>query len=277
MLISLRGTWSLVLGASSGIGAAIARGLAAEGGNVIGVHFDTAARAESVGKLVAELRGHGVEARFFNVNAASADTRAEMVEHVRDLTGGQGLHVLVHSLAFGSLVPYLPRDGHPRGLTARQLTMTLDVMAHSLVYWVQDLAAAALLPPGAKVYAMTSSGTSRHLPSYGAVSAAKAALESHVRQLALELAPRRVAVNALRAGTTVTPALERIPEHAEFVGEAARANPHGRLTVPADVAEAVVLLARTDSSWLTANTIGIDGGELFAPGTAWAAPPADDT
>ncbi|MFI0370698.1 SDR family oxidoreductase [Actinomadura sp. 1N219] len=274
MLISIKGAWCLVLGASSGIGKAIAEGLAREGVNVIGVHFDTGARAEKVAVLVEELRAHGVEAHFFNVNAAAEQTRAHMTARVAELTGGDGLHVLVHSLAFGSLVPFLPRDGHPAGIGRRQMAMTLDVMAHSLVYWVQDLVAAGLLPPGSKVYAMTSSGTTQALPSYGAVSAAKAALESHVRQLALELAPRRVAVNALRAGTTVTPALERIPEHAEFVDEAALSNPHGRLTTPEDVAEAVVLLSRTDSSWITANTIGIDGGELYAPGTVWGARPS---
>jgi NAD(P)-dependent dehydrogenase (short-subunit alcohol dehydrogenase family) len=276
VLIPIKGAWCLVLGASSGIGRAIALGLAREGGNVIGVHFDTAAHSDKVEALVDELRGHGVEAHFFNVNAAAEQTRTEMTARIADLTAGAGLRVLVHSLAFGSLVPFLPRDGHPEGLSRRQMAMTLDVMAHSLVYWVQDLVAAGLLPPGSKVYAMTSSGTTLALPSYGAVSAAKAALESHVRQLALELAPRRIAVNALRAGTTVTPALRRIPEHAQFVDEAALANPHGRLTTPEDVAEAVVLLSRTDSSWITANTIGIDGGELYAPGTAWAAGPPDD-
>ena len=89
--------------------------------------------------------------------------------------------------------------------------MTLDVMAHSLVYWTQDLFFAGLLAPGARIFAMTSAGDHIVWPAYGAVSAAKAALESHVRQLAVELAPHRVAVNALRAGVTDTPALRKIP------------------------------------------------------------------
>jgi NAD(P)-dependent dehydrogenase (short-subunit alcohol dehydrogenase family) len=145
-------------------------------------------------------------------------------------------------------------------------------MAHSLVYWVQDLHASGLLRPGAKVFAMTSAGTVQALPSYGAVSAAKVALEAHVRQLACELAPYRVAVNALRAGVTVTPALLRIPESADFVARGEVNNPHGRLTVPEDVAEAVALLSRTDSSWITGNTIGVDGGELHAAAGAWNRP-----
>ncbi|MEV7287843.1 SDR family oxidoreductase [Streptomyces sp. NPDC093252] len=276
MLKSLEGSWCLVLGASSGIGRAIALGLAGEGVHIAGVHFDTAARADEVADLVAEVEHRGVRAHFVNANAAARATRDGLVPALADLTGATGgIRILVHSLAFGTLVPFLPRPGWEQPVTGRQLAMTLDVMAHSLVHWTQDLHTAGLLRPGAKVYALTSAGTSRHLPSYGAVSAAKSALESHVRQLACELAPHGVAVNALRAGTTLTPALRRIPEHAAYVDRAAEDNPHGRLTRPEDVADAVALLSRTESSWLTGNTIGVDGGELHAAAGAWGRHPGD--
>ena len=72
------------------------------------------------------------------------------------------------------------------------MDMTLDVMAHSLVYWVQDVLQAGLMGPGSHVFAMTSAGGHRIWPSYGAVSAAKSALESHCRQLAVELVPRKI-------------------------------------------------------------------------------------
>jgi enoyl-[acyl-carrier protein] reductase III len=272
MIIGLEGRWALVLGASSGIGRAIATALAREGVNIVGVHFDTGRVAAGVAELAGKLRSYGVEAHFENLNAASPATRARVVQRLGELTGGEGVHVTVHSLAFGTLVPFLPRAGWDAPIARKQLEMTLDVMAHSLVYWVQDLHAAGLLRPGAKVFAMTSAGTVQALPSYGAVSAAKVALEAHVRQLACELAPARIAVNALRAGVTVTPALERIPESADFVARGEANNPHGRLTTPDDVAEAVTLLARSDSSWLTGNTIGVDGGELHAAAGAWARP-----
>jgi len=95
------------------------------------------------------------------------------------------------------------------------------------------------------------------------VSAAKCALESHVRQLAVELAPRGVSVNAIRAGVTLTESFLRIPESGELTERARAFNPHGRLTTPEDVAETVVLLARSRSSWLTGNVIGVDGGEFL--------------
>ena len=85
------------------------------------------------------------------------------------------------------------------------MDMTLDVMAHSLVYWTQDVVGRGLMGRGGRIFAMTSSGGTRVLPYYGAVSAAKAALESHIRQLAVELAPRGITANAIRAGVTDTP------------------------------------------------------------------------
>lgn len=259
---ALKGSWTLVLGASSGIGAAVARGLARRGAHVLGVHFDTAAGHDGVAELVEELRGYGGTVEFHNANAASRSVRAELTERLGELAAERGVRVLLHSLAFGTLAPYLRGTDDQAPVEARQLTMTLDVMAHSLVYWTQDLYAAKLLHPGAKVFAMTSAGTARVSANYGPVSAAKSALEAHVRQLAVELAPDGVAVNAIRAGVTRTRSLERIPEHPELLERARAGNPHGRLTTPEDVAEVVTHLSLLDSSWLTGNVLGVDGGEV---------------
>jgi NAD(P)-dependent dehydrogenase (short-subunit alcohol dehydrogenase family) len=111
---------------------------------------------------------------------------------------------------------------------------------------------------------MTSSGGTRVIPSYGAVSAAKAALESHTRQLALELASRGITVNAIRAGVTDTPALRKIPGSDWMIDSALRLNPHGRLTTPEDVAKAIALLAEPDADWISGDVIGVDGGEDVA-------------
>lgn len=108
---------------------------------------------------------------------------------------------------------------------------------------------------------MTSSGGRRVFPSYGAVSAAKAALESHIRQLAMELGKFGITANAIRAGVTDTPALRKIPGHEFMLSEANRKNPGGRLTTPEDVAKAVAVLSLPGTSWVTGNVIGVDGGE----------------
>jgi len=256
--------WALVLGASSGIGAAACRALAEAGHDVFGVHLDRRATLPAAEAVADDVRARGRRALFFNVNAADPDRRAEVLDAVAsELAETDGeLRLLLHSLAFGSLLPFVaPPDAPERTLTSRQLTMTLDVMAHSLVYWVQGLVDGAHFAEDALVLALTSEGATRVIPRYGAVAAAKAALESHVRQLAFELAPRRVRVNALRAGVTDTPALRRIPDHQRLLDGARVRNPSGRLTRPDDVAAAIVTLLAPGARWITGSVIGVDGGE----------------
>ena len=256
----LKGKWALILGASSGFGAATARELARHGMHIIGVHLDRRAALAGVEELVASLQRHGVQPHFFNVNAADPIKRQEVLDQVQPKLGGQPVSVLLHSLAFGTLKPYLAADPKAQ-LTKDQMEMTLDVMANSLVYWVQDLVVRRLLGRGSRVFAMTSSGGTRVWPTYGAVSAAKAALESHIRQLAMELAPYGATANAVRAGVTDTPALRKIPGNEQMMEFSKLRNPHHRLTAPEDVAQVIAVLANSGADWVTGNTIGVDGGE----------------
>jgi NAD(P)-dependent dehydrogenase (short-subunit alcohol dehydrogenase family) len=256
--------WALVLGASSGFGEAMSVALARAGLHVFGVHLDRKATLPNAERVAAEVRALGRDAHFFNVNAADAERRAETVTAMEAALGARreagALRVLVHSLAFGSLKPFVAESAHD-AVTPAQMDMTLDVMAHSLVYWTQEVVRRGLMREGGRVYAMTSSGGARVLPSYGPVSAAKASLESHVRQLAMELAPRGITVNAIRAGVTATPAARKIPGYDAIEADAKRRNPSGRMTTTDDVARAVVVLAHADTHWITGNVIGVDGGE----------------
>ena len=108
---------------------------------------------------------------------------------------------------------------------------------------------------------MTSEGSSKAVPNYGAVAAAKAALEAHIRQLAMELAPAGITANAILAGVTDTPALRQIPGHEKFIEIAKKRNPHKRLTTPEDVARCLVALSHPATYWMTGNTLHVDGGE----------------
>lgn len=255
------GPWALILGASSGFGEATSLELARSGYNVFGVHMDLRSTLPNAERIQEEIRGQGREAQFFNVNAADAGKRATVADAIRErLDDGETVRVLLHSLAFGSLLPYFAET--PKGaLSQKQIEMTVDVMAHSLVYWSQELVRRNLLGRGSRIYAMTSSGSTRVIESYGAVSAAKAALESHIRQLAFELAPMGVAANAIRAGVTDTPALRRIPEGPNLLARAKERHPAGRTTTPEDVARAIAALSDERLGWMTGNVIGVDGGE----------------
>src|SRR5438309_4958405 len=211
--------------------------------HVFGVHLDRKATLANAERIVAAIRAFGREAHFFNVNAADPECRAEAVAEMERVLADRGdagaLRVLLHSLAFGTLTPYID-DPIKDAVTQAQMDMTLDVMAHSLVYWTQEVVARGLMTRGGRIYAMTSSGSTRVLPAYGPVSAAKAALEAHIRQLASELAPRGIAANAIRAGVTDTPALHNIPGREAILAGAWRRNPSGRLTSPEAVAFAFV-------------------------------------
>ena len=256
--------WAFILGASSGFGAASALALSRNGYDIVGLHLDRRSTASNAERIVSEIRLMGRQALFFNVNAADPERRLEVIQSccqtiAADTESGH-IQLMLHSLAFGTLKPYIAADPASR-IKQTDMNMTLGVMAHSLVYWTQDLLAAGLLTKGSKIFAMTSAGGHRVWPTYGAVSAAKAALEAHVRQLAVELSPLGIAVNALQAGVTDTPAARMIPGSEQMFAQALKSNPGNRLTTPGDVADLLVALSQCTSSWMTGNVLRVDGGE----------------
>jgi enoyl-[acyl-carrier protein] reductase III len=268
-----RQPWALVLGASSGFGEATARAMAAAGYDIAGVHLDRRQGMAHVAEVTAAIEAAGRTAHFVNMNAADDERRAEFLAGLRSRFDAQRertgrrpyVRVLLHSLAFGTLKPFLAAEADA-AISRKNMEMTLDVMANSLVYWAQDLWRGGFLEAGSKIYAMTSEGSTRVIDSYGAVSAAKSALESHCRQLAMEFARHHadVAVNAIRAGVTVTPALMQIPEHDALIDHATKRNPSGRMTTVGDVASVIVRLSQDGTSWVTGNVIGVDGGEFIS-------------
>lgn len=258
------GNWALILGASSGFGETISLALAEAGMNIFGVHLDRRATLPNVERIQEQIAEMGRESRFFNINAAQVEKRAETLESITKVLEEKqnpgGVRVLVHSLAFGTLKPFIAEDAKQM-ISEPNINMTLDVMAHSLIYWTQELVNKKLMQGPARIFAMTSAGGHRVWPTYGAVSAAKSALESHIRQLAVELAPAGITANSIQAGVTVTPALKKIPGNETIIQNALNANPSGRLTTPEDVAGAIVALCSPKTHWITGNVIKADGGE----------------
>ncbi len=255
--------WALILGASSGFGAATAVELAKHRMNIFGVHLDRQATMANVQNIIKEINRTGAKAVFYNINAADSIKQNETLDDIQERfesDASSTVKVVLHSLAFGTLKSFIAKK-HEDALTQAQMEMTVDVMAHSLVYWVQGLFNRNLIKRGGRIFGMTSSGGHTTMPFYGAVSAAKACLESHIRQLSMELGPIGITANAIIAGVTDTPALRKIPGNAKMVEAARLKNPAGRLTTPADVAKAIVALSSEESGWISGNVLGVDGGE----------------
>ena len=263
-----RERWALILGGSSGMGEATAITLAKAGYKIVGIHLDFRAALAHVEEVKAAIEAAGSEAIYINMNAADDEKRAAALETLRerfDRSRAAGrdpyVRVVMHSLAFGSLVPFLSED--PKGgVDRKKMEMTQDVMANSLVYWVQDLWRGGFLGQGSKIYAMTSEGSTRVVPSYGVVSSAKAALGTHP-PLAMELARHDsgATANCIRAGVTVTPALLKIPESQTMIDITMKRNPtRGRDA--AGRGERHPRAIRPGTDFINGDIISVDGGEF---------------
>lgn len=138
---------------------------------------------------------------------------------------------------------------------------TIFSMGTSLLTWVRLLHENGLFAQDARVFGLTSEGNQVAWPGYAAVAAAKVALESISRAIAVEFGPHGIRSNVLQAGVTDTPALRLIPGSARMAAHSLMRNPLGRLTTPEDVANVICLLCAPEAAWINGTVIRVDGGE----------------
>jgi NAD(P)-dependent dehydrogenase (short-subunit alcohol dehydrogenase family) len=164
-----------------------------------------------------------------------------------------------HSQALGLTSPPLYSDKH--FLDEEDFSRTIHAMGTSLLGWVQELFTRNLFAKDARVFGLTSEGNQLAWKGYAAVGAAKVALESLSRSIAVEFAPHGIRCNVIQAGITFTPAQDAIPGSAHMRAQALSRNPFGRLTTPRDVANVIALLSSEDAAWINGEVIRVDGGE----------------
>jgi len=239
--MSFEGASVLVTGGSRGIGKAIAVRFASLGAKRVAVGYmrgDTAAE-----ETADELRSLGAEPVLVRGNVASTRVAEDVATLGR-------LDVLVHAAATGVIRPALETDD-------KHWDWTLSANARALLSLTR--AAAPAMPKGASVVGISSLGSVRVLDNYTLVGVSKAALETLVRYLAVELAPRGIRVNAVSAGVVETGALEHFPNKDAMLEMGAR-NPVGRLVTPEDVAGVVTFLCSPEADMIRGQTVVIDGG-----------------
>lgn len=256
---SYKNKWAIILGGSSGLGFATAKKLAQEGMHLCIVHRSRRSILGDYEATMETLKSQGTKVMSFNMDAMNLEKRTTVIEQFIEEVGLGQCKVLVHSIAKGNLKP-MHSVSEPT-LSPVDLNITMEAMALSLYDWVSAFAKAELFTTDARVVAFTSEGSRRAWHQYGAVAAAKAALESLVRGIALEFAPLEIKANCIQAGVTDTESLRMIPGSEGMKEETLRRNPYGRLTRSEDVADAVYLLCRDEAAWINGAVVPVDGGE----------------
>jgi enoyl-[acyl-carrier protein] reductase III len=247
-MIDLKGKTALVTGGSRGIGRAIALRFAECGARVAVNYVRNAKAADETARLITEAGG---EALIVRCNLGRRDKVGLMFDTLRD-QWGDTLDILVSNAATGVIKPSVE-------LTDHHWDWTMTINAGTFLPLVQ-YARGMMKEKGGAVVAVSSLGALRAIPMYAAVGASKAALESLVRHLGVELAVEKIRINAVSAGVVDTDALRFFPHRDDIIGNSAVKTPSGRLTVPRDVADVVLFLVSPLASQVIGQTVTVDGG-----------------
>ena len=229
-----------VTGGSRGIGRAIALRFARDGAERIAIGYLRNDRAAE--ETADELRALGAEVVLVRGNVTSERVLGEV-------TALGPLDVLVHNAATGVIRPALETED-------KHWDWTMNANARALLQLAR--VAAPQMTEGSSIVAISSLGAQRVLENYVLIGTSKAALESLVRYLSVELAPG-IRVNAVSGGVVDTGALEHFPNRDEMLAAGA-ANPVGRLVTPEDIAGAVAFLCSPDADMIRGQTLIVDGG-----------------
>lgn len=237
---------ALVTGGSRGIGRAISLRFAQARSHIFINFFQNRAAAAKTAEEVTSL---GARAHLLQADLKDEAEIKKMFEEIHRLYGR--LDVLVHNAASGVLRSIAD-------LSAKQWDWVLDTNARSLFLCARE--AAPMMCEGGRILSVSSIGSNRVIPQYGAIGISKAALESLTRYLAVELAPRGIAVNAISAGAVATDVWRLLPDGEEILANVRKRTPSGRLVTPEEIAEIVFFFASPQAQMIQGQVILADGG-----------------
>lgn len=242
----LKGKTAFVTGGTRGIGKAIALALADMGAHVAINFFRSRASAK---QAVGEIESRGVRAFAVRANMGNEEQIPGMFDEI--LRNFHKLDIFVSNAALGHF-------GNALDVDDKMWDIAMNTNAKALLFGAQH--AAKMMPDGGKIVALTSLGSHRYIPGYASIAMSKAAIETLVRYLAWELAPRRINVNAVSGGFIDTDSLKVFPTYKEIIVESARRTPFGRVGTAEEIANVAAFLCSDRASWITGQTIIVDGG-----------------
>ncbi len=242
----MEGSVALITGGSRGIGKAITLRFSEAKWNLFINFFLNRAEAE---KTAEEAASYGAQVHLLQADLKDEAQIRRMFKEVHRLYGR--LDVLVHNAASGVLRSIVD-------LKAKHWDWVINTNARSLLFCAQE--AASLMHEGGRVISLSSAGSMRVIPQYGAIGISKAALESLTRYLAVELAPRGITVNAISAGAVATEMWSLVPDGQEILEKVRERTPTGRLLTPKDIAEIAFFLASPQAEMIQGQVLVVDGG-----------------
>ena len=248
MAQKLAGKVAVVTGASKGIGAAIARKLSAEGASVV-VNYSSS--KEGADRVVADIaRGHG-KAVAIKADLSKQNEIEQLFAETKKAFGR--LDILVNNAGVYQFSPL-------EGVTQEHFHKHFDLNVLGLVLASRE-AAKYFGPEGGSIVNISSVATSLGLPNTSVYTASKGAVDAVTKQLARELGPRNIRVNAINPGMVETEGLEAAGfANGDVRKQVAAQTPLGRIGQVDDIAPAAVFFASPDAAWITGESLVIAGG-----------------
>jgi len=236
----------LVTGGSRGIGRAISLKFAQLGATILINFLQNTKMAEETRGLIQKL---GKKCELYPANLSEPREISRMMSQIADCFGR--IDILVHNAALGVIKPTLQ-------IRANQWDLSMNINSRALLLLAKE--SVKMMKEGGNIISISSIGSQRVVPHYGVLGVSKAALESLIRYLAVELAPFGIRVNGVSGGFIESDVIKQFPEYEKMISLALEKVPAKRLGTPDDIANAVVLLASDEASWVYGQILVVDGG-----------------
>lgn len=244
--MDMKGKVAFVTGGTRGIGLAVAERLAKRGADVVISYFRS---RQSANEAVEKIKSYGVECYAHRANMGNHDQIPAIFDGIKSKFGK--LDILISNAALGLYTSMLEIDD-------KAWDLSMHTNARAFLNCVQ--LASPIMPDHSRIVTLSSLGSIRYIPGYAAIGVSKAAIENMVKYMAIELAARHITVNCVSGGFIDTSALKVFPNYEQMKKEVSDRTPFKRIGTPDEVADVVVFMASPQASWITGQTVIVDGG-----------------